>query len=186
MLESTLNRRSVAPLRNLNSHAQPSNSSSTERHNAFLTASSFRSACIFTIELRAAWSLACFELRLKSSRGSLASALRSTEMGRLALRSTGLSGARLGRGGLGGAELGCKALNWKMLGSEALNKEALVMLSSGVLSCNTLGSGRGAGLGGTSLRGVGLGLAGLEDAGKRLWPDRRWARSEVLSSEVLK
>ena len=101
MLESTLNRRSVAPLRNLNSHTQPSKSPSTGRHNAFLAASGRRRACVFTIGLGAAQSLACFELGLKSSRGSLGSVLRSTEVGRLALRSAGLSGGA----GLGDAEL---------------------------------------------------------------------------------
>ena len=77
-------------------------------------------------------SLACSELGLKSSRGSLASAFRSTEVGRLALHSTRLLGARLGGAGLGGAGLGCKVLNWKTRGSEALGTEALVRQRSGL------------------------------------------------------
>ena len=104
MIQSTLNRRSVARLRTLNSHARPNNSPSTRRHNAFLRVSSRQSDCVFTIGRGAAGSLACSELGFKSSRGLLASALKSTELGRLALRSVGLSGARLG--GLGSEVLG--------------------------------------------------------------------------------
>ena len=102
MLQSTLNCRSVAPLRNLISHAQPNNSPSTGRQNASLTASRRRSAnyYVFNIGLGAAESLGCFELGLKSSLGSLASALRSTEVGRIAFHSAGLPGARLGGAGL--------------------------------------------------------------------------------------
>jgi len=74
------------------------------RHNAFLRVSSRQSDCVFTIGRGAAGSLACSELGFKSSRGLLASALKSTELGRLALRSIGLSGARLG--GLGSEVLG--------------------------------------------------------------------------------
>ena len=76
--------------------------------------------------------LARSALGLKSSRGLLASALRCTEVGRLALHSAGLSDARLGGAGLGGARLGCKALNLKTLGSKALGTEALVRERSGL------------------------------------------------------
>ena len=88
---------------------------------------------------------------MKSSLGSLASALRSTEVGRIAFHSAGLPGARLGGAGLCEIGFGDAGLVGTGPGWKTLSSEAMVRPRTG------LGGLEGAGIRGAALKVARLG-----------------------------